>query len=149
MDAAVRLQRIAGNDPLISQVNDLCYATLHEPFGVTRSDDWGHMDPGSTHLVAMDGEAVVGYARLIEQDGWGQIRQVAVYPAYRRRGIAGALMSELVEEARRAGIVRLFLNSRLPAVGLYEKVGFRVVSDKPFPSPRTYLPHVRMEMDLR
>ncbi|HEX9092428.1 MAG TPA: GNAT family N-acetyltransferase, partial [Coriobacteriia bacterium] len=142
---AVTMRYIAGDDPLIGQVEDLCYATLHEPFGVTRQDGWDQMDPFSRHLVAIDDDLVVGYARLIREGEWGHLRQVVVEPGYRGRGIGTALVDELVEEARRQGIGRLYLNSRMPAVNMYERAGFRVVSPEPFPMPRTYLPHVRME----
>jgi N-acetylglutamate synthase-like GNAT family acetyltransferase len=145
----IELRYIAGDDPLIAPVEDLCYRTLHEPFGVSRQDDWNEMDPASRHLVALDGANVVGYGRLIDEDRWGHIRQVVVEPGYRRRGIATALVSELVATAGRTGMRRLYLNSRLPAVGMYEHAGFRVVSKEPFPMPRTYVPHVRMERVLR
>lgn len=148
MDEAVELRVIPGDHPLIAQVEDLCYRTLHEPFGVSRQDDWDQMDPGSTHLVAVVNGAVIGYARLLDEGGWGHIRQVGVEPEWRRRGIATMLVKELVEIARQRGMRRLYLNSRLPAVPVYERAGFHVVSPEPFPSPRTYLPHVRMELDL-
>ena len=42
---------------------------------------------------------------------------------------------------------RLTLDARLSAEPLYLKLGFRRVS-KEFRAPRTYLPHVRMVLDL-
>jgi len=131
-------------------VADLCYETLHRPFDVSRDDRWNNMDPGSTHLVALEDGRVVGYARLLLEDGdWGHIRQVAVHPESRGKGTGSALVRELVDEARREGLPHVFLNARLTAVGLYERQGFTVVSREPFRMPRTYLPHVRMEMNLR
>jgi ribosomal protein S18 acetylase RimI-like enzyme len=129
------------------QVADLCYETLHAPFGVDRCDDWDNADPRSSHLVALAGGCVVGYARLIEEGDWGHVRQVAVAPEMRRRGIGSALVAEALESARLKRLGRAYLNARLGAVGLYERAGFRVVSEEPFPMPRTYLPHVRMELD--
>lgn len=146
----VELRYIRGDDPLMRDVADLCYETLHRPFDVSRNDEWNNLDPGSTHLVALQDGRVVGYARLLLEDvDWGHVRQVAVYPEARGRGIGSALVSELVEEARRKGLPHVFLNARLTAVGLYERQGFAVVSPAPFRMARTYLPHVRMEMDLR
>jgi ribosomal protein S18 acetylase RimI-like enzyme len=125
---------------------DVCYETLHAPFGVTRCDDWDNADPYSSHLVALAEARVAGYARLIVEDDWGHVRQVAVAPHVRGRGIGSALVAETVASARRKGLGRVYLNARLGAVGLYERAGFRVVSPEPFPMPRTYLPHVRMEL---
>jgi ribosomal protein S18 acetylase RimI-like enzyme len=143
------LRTIPGDDPLIEKVHDLCYETLHAPFGVTRSDEWGDMDADSTHIVALDGARVVGYVRLLVEGDWGHVRQVAVAESHRRRGLGSALVGAAVALGRSTGLPHLYLNARLNAVGLYEKHGFRVVSPEPFPMPRTYLPHVRMELDAR
>jgi N-acetylglutamate synthase-like GNAT family acetyltransferase len=143
----VELRWVSGSDALMRQVADLCYETLHAPFGVERSDDWDNADPRSSHLVALTGRRVAGYARLITEGEWGHVRQVAVAPHMRGRGIGSALVAETLESARKQRLRRVYLNARMGAVGLYERAGFRVVSPEPFPMPRTYLPHVRMELD--
>lgn len=143
------LRCVAGDDPLMRDVADLCYETLHRPFDVSRNDDWDNADPNSWHLVALQSGLVVGYGRLLVEGDWAHLRQVAVYPEYRGRGIGSALVAELVAEARRRELQHAYLNARLSAVGLYERAGFRVVSPEPFPMPRTYLPHVRMELELQ
>jgi N-acetylglutamate synthase-like GNAT family acetyltransferase len=114
---------------------------------VSRNDDWGNADPNSWHLVALSSGCVIGYARLLAEGDWGHIRQVAVYEEHRQRGIGAALVAQLVELARAKGMRHVYLNARLNAVGLYERAGFRVVSPEPFPMPRTFLPHVRMELE--
>jgi GNAT superfamily N-acetyltransferase len=147
--AGIELRYVPGDDPLMTQVADLCYETLHRPFDVSRNDDWGNDDPGSSHLVALAGGRVVGYGRLLVEGDWGHVRQVAVYEPWRGRGIGSWIVHALVELARDKGLPHVYLNARLTAVGLYERRGFSVVSPEPFPMPRTFLPHVRMEMDLR
>jgi ribosomal protein S18 acetylase RimI-like enzyme len=144
----IALRMVGGSDPAMRQVADLCYETLHRPFGVSRNDEWNETDPFSTHFLAMDGDRVVGYTRLLVQGEAGHVRQVAVDPAYRCRGIAGALVQSAVKRARDLGLPRAFLNARERAVGVYERVGFRVTAG-PFRMGRTYLKHVRMEMPLR
>jgi ribosomal protein S18 acetylase RimI-like enzyme len=147
--AGIELRYIVGDDPLMREVLDLCYETLHRPFDVTRNDDWGNADPNSWHLVALDGGGlVVGYGRLLAEGDWGHIRQVAVYPEYRGRGIGTALVARLVDLACEKDLSRVYLNARLNAVGLYERAGLRVVSPEPFKMPRTFLPHVRMELEF-
>jgi N-acetylglutamate synthase-like GNAT family acetyltransferase len=148
LEDLVELRYVRGDDPLMRQVLDLCYETLHRPFDVTRNDDWGNEDPGSSHLVALVEGKVVGYGRLLVEGDWGHIRQVSVYEEWRSMGIGSWIVHALVELARAKSLRHVYLNARLTAVSLYERRGFTVVSPEPFPMPRTFLPHVRMEMDL-
>jgi ribosomal protein S18 acetylase RimI-like enzyme len=143
----VVLRVVSGDDPVMRQVADLCYETLHRPFGVSRNDAWNETDPHSTHFAAMEGDRLVGYARLIVDTQGGHVRQVAVASDYRFRGIASALVNAAVAQARRTGLTITFLNAREHAVGVYERAGFRV-SSRPFRMGRTYLRHVRMEQRL-
>jgi ribosomal protein S18 acetylase RimI-like enzyme len=142
------MTQIAATDPVLRQVRDLCYETLHRPFGVTRNDAWNESDPASTHIVALDGDRLAGYVRLIVEGGAGHVRQVSVVPEYRARGIASDLVVCAGARARERGRPLAFLYARERAVGLYERVGFRITNG-PFRMGRTYLPHVRMEMPLR
>lgn len=138
---------VPGSDPVLRQVVDLCYETLHRPFGVARNDAWNEMDPASTHFVALDGDRLVGYVRLICEQGGGHVRQVAVAPSHRRRGIAQDLVTAAIARAAESRLPFVFLNARSGAVGLYGRLGFRITSE-PYRMGRTYLPHVRMQRDL-
>lgn len=144
----ISLRIVHGDDPVLLRVRDLCYETLHRPFGVSRNDAWNELDPRSTHIVAMDGERLAGYVRLIADGDAGQIRQVTVDPAYRNRGIATLLVSAAIERARELGLRRAFLHARARAVSMYRRLGFQV-TEGPFRMGRTYLAHVRMELPLR
>jgi ribosomal protein S18 acetylase RimI-like enzyme len=142
------LVQLPGDDPRLLQVRALCYETLHRPFGVTRNDHWNEADPASTHIVALHGDLLAGYVRLIVESGSGHVRQVVVAPAFRDRGIATDLVACAVGRARELGLPLAFLNARVRAVALYERQGFQVTQG-PFRMGRTYLPHVRMELPLR
>jgi ribosomal protein S18 acetylase RimI-like enzyme len=129
------------------EVASLCYETLHRPFGVSRDDAWDETDPGSAHLVALDGGRLAGYARLLDEGRRAHVRQVVVTEQDRRRGIATALVETLVSEARLRGFALVVLNARRPAVAMYERAGFSVTRG-PFRMPRTYLAHYQMEKRL-
>ena len=54
----------------------------------------------------------------------GYVLNVYVEPASRRRGIAGALVRDLVGVARREGVGRLWLHASAHGRGVYEAAGF-------------------------
>lgn len=70
---------------------------------------------------------IAGYAGMYCICGEGQITGVAVLPAYRRRGIAGALLRELERQCRERGGTRMTLEVRASNEGaqaLYRKLGY-------------------------
>ena len=144
----VTIAQVSASDPRLIAVRDLCYHTLHRPFGVTRNDAWNEADPASTHVLALDEGCVAGYVRLILEGGGAHVRQVAVPTAYRGRGIATDLVGCAITRARELEAPYAYLNARERAVGIYERLGFHVTGAS-FRMGRTFLPHVRMELRLR
>ena len=81
-------------------------------------------------LVAQDGDTgkVVGYAGLLVVADEGYITNVAVFPEYRRRGVAAQLLSVFENFARGNRLAFLTLEvrpSNTAAIALYESFGFR------------------------
>lgn len=80
------------------------------------------------------GESIAGTADMIvvpnlsrHGRSWAVVENVVVDPRYRRRGIARALMGELIAQAQRDGCYKLELVSaarRKEAHALYESLGF-------------------------
>lgn len=133
------------DDPIMSQVVDLRFDVLMAPFGVERDDNWNDDDPASHHLVAIEGDRAIGYARLLVEGGTGQIRQVAVAFDRQGTGVGSQLMSEVCRKADEIGLEVVYLHARHTAEGFYQRLGFVTVTDDPFPYGRTGMPHVRME----
>ena len=81
-------------------------------------------------LVALDGDAVVGYVGSQTVMGETDMMNIAVHPDHRRKGIAERLVNELVEKLKQRQSKCLTLEvraSNAPAKQLYEKLGFREV----------------------
>lgn len=81
----------------------------------------------SLWLVALDGEAVVGYVGSQSVLGETDMMNLAVSPDYRRQGVAERLVEELICRLKTQGNHCLTLevrSSNLPARKLYEKMGF-------------------------
>ena len=56
--------------------------------------------------------------------GEGHLRQFATHPRHLRRGAAGAILEDCLEEARAAGIETVCVVSSLPAEPFYAAFGF-------------------------
>jgi ribosomal-protein-alanine N-acetyltransferase len=87
--------------------------------------------PGSITRVAAAGDQIAGYVIARHLLDEGQLLDMAVHPEQRRRGIAGALMEELVRTLRQQGCRVLYLEVRatnIAALRLYEKSGFAAIS---------------------
>ena len=91
-------------------------------------------NPQASFIVAEDGEGgVLGYAGLHAVLDEGYIDNVAVEPAARRHGVAGALLDVFCRfgEEHLAFLTLEVRASNLPAIRLYEKYGFRRAGVRP------------------
>jgi putative acetyltransferase len=86
--------------------------------------------PEISFWTAWSGPALAGCGALKRLDAaHGEIKSMRTAAAFRRRGVAAALLAHIVAEARRRGHRRLSLETGsqekfLPAVALYERAGF-------------------------
>ncbi len=89
--------------------------------------------------IAHDGDAVLGSGSLLVNlaiplpghpgDRYARVQSVFVEPAARRRGIARALMLELIDYARSALFVRLVLHPSAASRPLYAALGFEALDE--------------------
>ena len=86
------------------------------------------------YLAAISDDRIVGYMgvwRILDE---GHITNVAVDPAYRRKHIAEALISEMIRLTSEGETSSWTLEARVdnePAIKLYEKMGFTGVGVRP------------------
>jgi GNAT superfamily N-acetyltransferase len=108
---------------------------------------------GRLLLAEVDGQ-MAGIACLQKIGaGIGEVTRMYVRPAFRRRGIARALLEHLIEEARQIGYatIRLDTARSSPAHVLYQAAGFREIerySESEIPQELQSMA-VYMEMTLR
>ena len=91
-------------------------------------------NPLALWLVALDGGQVVGYigAQIVPDEA--DMMNLAVDENYRRRGIGKELVAQLIERLQMRSVRSLTLEvrvSNLPAVTLYESMGFVTVGRRP------------------
>ena len=89
----------------------------------------------------MDAESAVGYVGMHHILDEGYITNVAVHPAYRRRGVATALLEQLEKYAESHDMSRITLEVRASndkAIALYKKMGYKKEGVRPgfYDSPK-------------
>lgn len=85
--------------------------------------------------VAWDGDQIAGQVLSVIEDGQADVFEVSVHPAWRRRGLALALLTRALHtlQGRSVDEIRLRTTSefRTRAKDLYHSVGFRVLKTYP------------------
>jgi predicted GNAT family N-acyltransferase len=81
-------------------------------------------DAVCVHALAYEDGRAVGTGRLLPD---GHIGRMAVLKESRVRGVGGAILDQLVAEARRRGMKAVVLSAQTHALGFYRKHGFREV----------------------
>ena len=101
------------------------------------------LDENCAHALARNeaGE-VVGTGRLLPD---GRIGRMAVRASLRGRGVGGAILATLVEEARRRGMAEVYLHAQRHARDFYARQGFE---DEGEPFDEAGIAHIGMRRRL-
>ena len=117
------IEIIRMNESHVSAVAELERQNFSEPWPeiAVRSELTNKL---SLWLVALDGEAVVGYvgSQTVLQEA--DMMNIAVADTHRRRGIARALVEELIRQLDAYQLSLEVRSSNAPAIALYEALGF-------------------------
>lgn len=114
----------------IKAIDDLCFES---PWSL-KSFESELTNPLAVYFVAIKDDKVIGYAGYWWIFDEGQITNIAVHPDFRQKGIASALMDEMVKKCSVTDVYTLTLEVRVSnssAIALYEKYGFEKVGLRP------------------
>ena len=100
-------------------------------------------EPGTRHVVLREDEAVVGYARVLDDGAQWRIGRVALARSARGRGLADVLMETALQVCPDRDVV---LDAQVPLVGWYERLGFAVAGAEFLEDG---IPHVPMRRSAR
>jgi len=116
-----RLVEDPGGFVLVADVSDS--VSLAEENGGS-----GTPEAGPQTTDAMRSPEVVGFAAFHRVLDEAEMRNMAVFSSYRRRGLGNALLDEVHRRLRELGVKRVYLEVRAgnaPAIQLYESAGYR------------------------
>lgn len=116
--------------PAAAEVERTCLSTAWSESQIAS------LPPEAVYLTALESEsgALCGIGCLYCVAGEAELQNLAVMPAYRRRGVAQALLTALFAEARKRNCESVFLEvaaGNEAAQTLYRKNGFVPVGRRP------------------
>lgn len=124
-----------------TMARQLILAGLGEHFGIINEelnpdlDDIAASYAGDLFLVAEQAGVIVGCGALTyEGDGIARVQHKSVRRAFRRQGIAGAILERLIADARLLWCWRVVLETGFwdDSVGFYTSRGFVATSQDPW-----------------
>jgi len=130
----------ARDAPAIAQVRRQVFIAEQ---GVPEDLEWEARDPDCEWFVARDPAGqVMGIVRLVPEQGLGRM---AVVPAWRRRGVASALLRVALDRARALGWRQVRLHAQTHAADFYLRFGFTPVGQV---FEEAGIPHLEMVLSL-
>ena len=117
----------------LEQVAALEKAIFSEPWS-RKGFEETYQKKENCYLVVEEGGEILAYCGFWSVLDEADICNVAVRGDARRRGLAKAMLKELMEEGRKLGVTAFTLEVRvgnMPAIALYRKLGFESAGVRP------------------
>lgn len=102
-------------------------------------------EDNAIHFICSDVSKYVGASRLRFVDNYGKLERICVLKEARGNHYSKELIQAMEEEIKHNNIEEARLNAQTQAVGLYESVGYHVISDEFLDAN---IPHVEMQKKL-
>ena len=105
---------------------------MNRQYHISLRDEFDEHDcDGTRYIVLLDDGYPVATCRFYEtEDGAVTIGRVVVLPEYRGRGLGFRVVEEAEKWIMESGYKKIYIDSRLEAVGFYRKMGYTLVEDK-------------------
>ena len=109
------------------QMVQLRLQILRQPLGLSFTKEELENEKNNILIAAFDEEDMLGCCMLTKIDTHTlQVRQMAVNNTLQGKGIGASIMAFAENLSRDKGYKKLIMHARDPAIGFYEKFGFKV-----------------------
>ncbi|ASK18734.1 MULTISPECIES: GNAT family N-acetyltransferase [unclassified Halomonas] len=135
---------LESTDELYKEALDLRYDLFFRAPGLPREILFDALESSSFHIAAIENGSLCAYGRLSEAiPRIFKISQMVVRPDMQGQGLGTSVLTKLTHEALEKGAEEIYLNARLHAVSMYEKLGFKV-SGQSYVAKSTGISHIKM-----
>ncbi|MFM2478687.1 GNAT family N-acetyltransferase [Celerinatantimonas sp. MCCC 1A17872] len=140
----MELIHLERTDDLYQEALDLRYDLFFRTPGLPREIMFDGLECSSIHVAVVDNDSLCAYGRLSEESPRRfKISQMVVRPNMQGQGLGTRVLTKLTHEALAKGAEEIYLNARLHAVSMYEKLGFQA-SGQSYVAKSTGVPHIKM-----
>ena len=129
----------------ISEAMKIRLPVFVEEQNIPKENELDKNDKISYHAVLYENNIPVACGRLYYTDNIAHIGRVAVLKEHRRKGYATAVCKKLIDIAISRNFNDITLDAQKYVVGLYEKLGFKVVGDEFLDEN---IPHFKMVLKI-
>ena len=115
------------------QYYHLRWKILRAPWNQPEGSEIDEIEDLCVHLMVIDTNSenknkIIAVARLqFNSNTEAQIRYMAVAGEYEKQGIGRSLVKTLEQHAQNASCKKIVLHARQPAIGFYQKLGYRII----------------------
>jgi predicted GNAT family N-acyltransferase len=134
--------RLARDEREVAAALDLRKRVFCGEQGVSLAAERDGRDAEALHVVAVEGDRLVGTCRLVFDGDVGKLGRMAVEAGERRRGVGEAILAAAERCAREAGARRITLHAQTTVEDLYSRHGY-IPHGEPFVEEG--IDHVAME----
>ena len=122
----------------VNSIKEICKShytqnELQAWLGLLKPERYKETIESKAVFVAIDGDDVVGFGQLDQENG--HIEDLYVRPDHAKRGVGMKILLTLEDVAQKSGSLLLHGNSTLNAIRFYEKAGYRVTRQKKYLLP--------------
>lgn len=113
----------------LAELEKVCFSTPWSESGLNEE-----IENSQSHFIVAENESdILGYIGVQEIWGEAYITNIAVFPKYRRQGVAQMLLQRAIDGAKSRDCVFITLEvrkSNLNAIALYNKFDFKNVGER-------------------
>ena len=132
------IQSVNAKDYPCDQIDD--WSSWHKD-----TPKWAKRINDQYFLLGRIREEIVGFSSLAED---GYLDLMFVHKNYQRRGVAKALLTEILAQAKKQRNRRVYADVSITAKGFFEKYGFVVIKQQLKRSKEKELINFRMEIEI-
>jgi len=138
--------KLVASDSELKEAFEVRKKVFVEEQGIAECLEFDGNDEQALHLVVMDGERVIGTARvLFLATNQAKLERMAILKPFRRKGIGRRLIYFLNEELGKRQVAQVVLHAQYSVVAFYKSCGFEE-SGSPF--WEAGIKHIKMQRQL-